>query len=83
MAQEEGVKIDGAIFHERLSSFLTTWKNDKRAGDAIFGGASSLILLSGKSEEAAGFYKTGAFQVRNLATSEPSMMTDSLHSYGY
>ena len=63
MAEEDAVKIDSAIFHDRLSAFLTAWKNDKRAGDSVFSGISSLALLMGKSEEASGFYKNGAFQV--------------------
>ena len=74
MAEEDGVRIDSAIFHERLSSFLTAWKNDKRAGDGIFGGVSSIVLLMGKSEETSGFYKNGAFQV-SLNTSSNSLTT--------
>ena len=63
MADEGGVQIDKDIFHDRLATFLAAWKNDKRSGDHVFAGASSFVLLMGKSEEASGFNKNGAFQV--------------------
>ena len=70
MAEGDAVKIDSDTFHDRLSSFLAAWKADKRSGDNVFGGASSLVLLMGKSEEASGFFKNGAFQVKPLKLSD-------------
>jgi len=57
------VKIDKDAFHDRLSSLMSQWKNDKRSGDALFGGAGSIAIVMGKTDEAAGFQKNNAFQV--------------------
>jgi len=57
------IKIDKDLFHERLGQFVSAWKADKRAGDAIFNGASSIVILMGKSEEAAVFHKNNAIHV--------------------
>ncbi|KAG9232590.1 FACT complex subunit-domain-containing protein [Amylocarpus encephaloides] len=54
------IKIDKALFQERLSSFISAWKADKRGGDAVFGGVSSILVLLGKSEETAQFQKNNA-----------------------
>ncbi|KAL9056301.1 MAG: hypothetical protein Q9162_002992 [Coniocarpon cinnabarinum] len=74
MAENDAVQIDSNTFHDRLASFLTAWKNDKRAGDNFFNGASSLILLMGKSEEASGFFKNGAFQLWLLGYEFPATL---------
>jgi hypothetical protein len=58
------VVIDKTLFHERLSSFITQWKADKRSGDALFQGASSVVLPVGKATEGNTFTKSSAFQVR-------------------
>lgn len=57
------IKIDKKTFHERLSSFITTWKNDKRNNDALFGGISSVAICVGKATEGA-YPKSAAVQVR-------------------
>lgn len=57
------VKIDKDAFHDRLSSLMSQWKNDKRSGDALFGGAGSIAIVMGKTDESAGFQKNNAFQV--------------------
>lgn len=57
------VQVDTDTFHQRLSSFITQWKADKRSGDALFGGVGSIAILMGKAEDASGFGKNGAFQV--------------------
>jgi nucleosome binding factor SPN SPT16 subunit len=57
------IKIDSALFQERLSHFVTTWKADKRSGDAVFGGASSILIMMGKTEESAQFQKNNAMHV--------------------
>lgn len=57
------IQIDKQLFQERLSHFISAWKADKRAGDAQFNGASSILVLMGKSEEAAMFQKNNAVHV--------------------
>jgi hypothetical protein len=57
------IKIDKKTFQERLSQFYSAWKADKRSGDAIFGGASSILVLMGKAEEVASFQKNNALHV--------------------
>lgn len=59
----EAIKIDNKLFQERISHFVNAWKADKRSGDALFGGASSIIIMMGKMEEAQGFQKNNAMHV--------------------
>lgn len=69
MAEEDGVKIDKEVFHDRLSGFIAAWKNDKRSGDALFAGASTLAIIMGKTNEDQGYQKNNAFQVSRLEAS--------------
>ena len=63
MADE--VKIDKDTFQNRLSHFVSAWKNDKRqSNDALFGGVSSIVILMGKNEETPSFFKNNAIHVR-------------------
>ena len=62
------ISIDSHVFHDRLSSFLNQWKNDKRAGEGLFNGADSIVLLVGKASETGTYSKTTAFQVRKVIT---------------
>ena len=57
------IKIDKQLFQERLSHFISAWKADKRVGDALFNGASSILVLMGKTEETAQFQKNNAIHV--------------------
>lgn len=59
----EEVKIDKQAFQDRLAHFISSWKADKRLGDALFGGAGSIIILMGKTEEATSFQKNNAMHV--------------------
>lgn len=61
MADE--VSIDKNTFHTRLSGLISQWKADKRAAEPQFGGAGSLLVVMGKSEEETGFSKVSAIQV--------------------
>ena len=61
MAEE--VKIDKQLFQDRLSQFISAWKTDKRSGDALFGGAGSIVILMGKNEENVAFQKNNAMHV--------------------
>lgn len=57
------IKIDKNLFQERLARFVSAWKTDKRSGDAIFNGVSSILVLMGKTEETAQFHKNNAIHV--------------------
>jgi nucleosome binding factor SPN SPT16 subunit len=61
MADE--VRIDKQSFNARLSQFIAAWKADKRAGDALFAGAGSVLVIMGKSDEASGFQKSNGMHV--------------------
>ena len=71
-----GIEIDKKLFHDRLSSFLTQWKNDKRSGDSVFGGAGSICILVGKGDEvsAEADTKTAAFQLWLLSYEFPQTL---------
>lgn len=60
---EDGIRIDKQAFHDRLSQFISAWKADKRAGDALFGGVGSILVLMGKREESAPMSKNIAMHV--------------------
>ena len=57
------VKIDAAQFHERVGQLLSAWKADRRAGDSLFGGVGSVVVLLGKSDD-PGYRKSNAIHVR-------------------
>jgi hypothetical protein len=58
------IKIDGKLFQERINHFVNAWKADKRAGDVIFNGVSSMVILMGKlAEDAPEFHKNNAVHV--------------------
>lgn len=57
------INIDKNQFHERLSHFIGAWKADKRSGDALFNGASSILILLGKAEESSNFQKNNSIHV--------------------
>lgn len=60
----DAIKIDGKLFQERISHFINAWKADKRSGDSLFGGASSIVVMMGKVEEVQSFNKNNAMHVR-------------------
>lgn len=59
----DDIVIDKQLFHERLSSFVTKWKADKRSGDQIFQGAGAIATVVGKASEPGSYLKPAAFQV--------------------
>lgn len=59
MADE--IVVDKELFYNRLSSFITAWKGDKRS-DEVFQGAGSIVICVGKASEGA-YTKATAFQV--------------------
>jgi hypothetical protein len=60
----DDIVIDKQLFHERLGNFVGKWKTDKRSGDQLFLGASSIASVVGKPSEQGTYMKPAAFQVR-------------------
>lgn len=67
----DSIKIDGKLFQERVSHLINAWKADKRSGDTLFGGASSILVMMGKVEEVQNFSKNNAMHVCTI-TSPPN-----------
>lgn len=65
----EAIKINAKLFHERIAHLINVWKADKRSGDAVFGGVSSIVVMMGKVEEVQSFNKNNAMHVRHLISS--------------
>lgn len=72
MADE--VSIDKTQFHNRLSSLITAWKNDKRSGNNVFGDVGSIVVCMGKSDETAGFHKANGLQFWLLGYEFPATL---------
>jgi nucleosome binding factor SPN SPT16 subunit len=51
------VTIAAEPFFDRLSNFYATWKADKRSSDGVFGGADSIVVITGKAEQDASVYQ--------------------------
>ncbi|KAH6630963.1 FACT complex subunit-domain-containing protein [Chaetomium sp. MPI-SDFR-AT-0129] len=69
------IKIDSKTFQERLSHFVTTWKADKRTGgDALFAGASSIVIMMGKVDEEPEFFKNNAMHFWLLGYEFPTTL---------
>jgi hypothetical protein len=80
---ENDIVIDKALFHERLNNLVTKWKADKRSGDQVFQGASSIATLVGKASEPGIYLKPAAFQVRlHISTTDGHEADKMPHSYG-
>ncbi|MCJ1261822.1 FACT complex subunit spt16 [Lobaria immixta] len=72
MAEE--VKIDKQVFHDRLSHFISAWKADKRASDALFGGVGSILILMGKNDTTITFQKNNAIHFWLLGYEFPATL---------
>ncbi|KAK4138089.1 SPT16-domain-containing protein [Trichocladium antarcticum] len=68
------IKIDSKVFQERMSHFINAWKADKRSGDALFGGVSSMVVLMGKVDEEPEFYKNNAMHFWLLGYEFPTTL---------
>ncbi|EGS18632.1 uncharacterized protein CTHT_0052370 [Thermochaetoides thermophila DSM 1495] len=68
------IKIDSKLFQERISHFISAWKADKRSGDALFGGVSSIVILMGKVDEEPEFYKNNAMHFWLLGYEFPTTL---------
>jgi len=64
----DAIKIDATAFFARLNSLYTSWKADKRAGDTVFGGADSIIVITGKAEQESTYHKNNALHVRSQSS---------------
>ncbi|KAI1097536.1 SPT16-domain-containing protein [Jackrogersella minutella] len=77
------IKIDSKLFQERINHFVNAWKADKRAGDTVFGGASSILIMMGKVEENPEFQKNNAMHFWLLGYEFPTTLmlltTDTLY----
>ncbi|CAA9965161.1 FACT complex protein [Pyrenophora teres f. maculata] len=70
----DDIVIDKALFHERLNNLVTKWKADKRSGDQVFQGASSIATLVGKASEPGIYQKPAAFQLWLLGYEFPATL---------
>ncbi|KAJ8121514.1 hypothetical protein ONZ43_g2049 [Nemania bipapillata] len=69
------IKIDSKLFHERVSHFISAWKNDKRASDnGVFAGVSSIVIMMGKVEENPEFHKNNAMHFWLLGYEFPTTL---------
>ncbi|KAK4452354.1 FACT complex subunit ctc-2 [Podospora aff. communis PSN243] len=68
------IKIDSKLFQERISHFINAWKSDKRSGDALFGGASSIVILMGKVDTNPEFHKNNAMHFWLLGYEFPTTL---------
>ncbi|OAX82283.1 FACT complex subunit spt16 [Emergomyces africanus] len=72
MAEE--IKIDKATFFTRLSTFYSAWRADKRSSNPVFGGAGSIVILMGRTEEANTFQKNNAMHFWLLGYEFPATL---------
>ncbi|KAI9777003.1 MAG: FACT complex subunit spt16 [Geoglossum umbratile] len=72
MAEE--IRIDKQVFHDRLSHFISAWKADKRSGDALFGGAGSIVVMMGRTEESSAFQKNNSMHFWLLGYEFPATL---------
>lgn len=70
----DAIKIDAKVFFERLQILLNSWKADKRSGDTQFGGADSIVILTGKSEPETSFVKNNALHFWLLGYEFPATL---------
>ncbi|KAI5923911.1 FACT complex subunit spt-16 [Camillea tinctor] len=68
------IKIDAKLFQERINHFVNAWKADKRAGDTVFGGVSSVLIMMGKVEENPEFHKNNAMHFWLLGYEFPTTL---------
>ena len=64
------VQVDATAFFDRLQSLYNLWKADKRSGSGgneLFGGADTIIILTGKAQEDTVYAKNNAMHVSHLS----------------
>ncbi|KAL5362965.1 FACT complex subunit spt16 [Aspergillus floccosus] len=70
----EEIVIDKNAFFNRLSSFYSAWKADKRSSHGLFGGVGSIVILMGKTDEANSFQKNNAMHFWLLGYEFPATL---------
>ncbi|KAI5296122.1 FACT complex subunit spt16 [Ascosphaera acerosa] len=72
----EAIKIDRTTFFDRLQSLYSAWKAEKRssAPQGLFDGASSIVILMGKTEESNYFQKNNAMHFWLLGYEFPATL---------
>lgn len=56
--------INSEVFFDRLSTLYNSWKADKRSGDGSFGGADSIVVVTGRADQDTQYVKNNAVHVR-------------------
>lgn len=81
------IVINPDTFFERLSSLYNAWKADKRSGEGSFGGADSIVVLTGKADQDTVYTKNNALHVRlrplGRHARRESVYADHLRSFGF
>lgn len=76
MAEE--IVINKDAFFERLGQLYTAWKSERRSNlndaSALFGGAASIVIVSGKAEEASTYQKNNALHFWLLGYEFPATL---------
>ncbi|KAI5286998.1 FACT complex subunit spt16 [Ascosphaera aggregata] len=72
MAEE--IKIDRTTFFDRLGALYSAWKAEKRSTTSVFNGASSIVILMGKTEESNYFQKNNAMHFWLLGYEFPATL---------
>jgi nucleosome binding factor SPN SPT16 subunit len=57
------IEIKADTFFDRLSGLYAAWKQDKRSADGVFGGADSIVVITGKAESESSYQKNNALHV--------------------
>ncbi|EPS27400.1 FACT complex subunit spt16 [Penicillium oxalicum] len=69
------ISIDKKTFFNHLSNFYASWKADKRSGNALFGGAESIVILMGKTKsDESSFQKNNAMHFWLLGYEFPATL---------
>ncbi|KAJ5443638.1 FACT complex subunit s.t1.c16 [Penicillium daleae] len=69
------IAIDKNTFFNHLSNFYASWKSDKRSGNALFGGAGSIVILMGKTKsDESSFQKNNAMHFWLLGYEFPATL---------
>ncbi|KAK7888368.1 FACT complex subunit spt16 [Exophiala xenobiotica] len=68
------IVINADTFFERLSALYNSWKADKRAGDGSFGGADSIVILTGKADQDTQYTKSNALHFWLLGYEFPATL---------
>jgi len=64
------ISIAAKPFFDRLSGLYASWKQEKRSNEGAFGGADSIVVITGKAEQDVSIYqKNNALHVGSSITS--------------